>query len=97
MRPDSDLDIAVLPVTANPLSRVDVMELSATLSLAAKRSVDLGVLSSQNLIYASEALLKGRRFFCRDAFRTDLTAATILGLAAQFRFERKEIVNAYTA
>ena len=73
------------------------MELSATLTLVAKRSVDLGVLSSHNLIYASEALLKGKRFFCRDAFQTDLAAATLLGLTARYKFERKEIVNAYTA
>ena len=98
MRPDSDLDIAVLPVaTAGPLSQVDIAELSATLSLAAGRAVDVGVLSSRNLIYASEAILKGERFFCRDRFQADLAAATLLGLAAQFRYERREIVDAYTA
>jgi predicted nucleotidyltransferase len=97
MRPDSDLDIAVLPVAAKPLSQVDVSELSASLSLAATRTVDVGVLSSRNLIYASEAILKGRRFFCRDTFQTDLAAATLLGLAAWFKLERKEIVDAYTA
>ena len=98
MRPDSDLDIAVLPVaTAGLLSQVDVAELSATLSLAAGRAVDVGVLSSRNLIYASEAILQGERFFCRDTFQTDLAAATLLGLAARYRFERREIVDAYTA
>ena len=98
MQPDSDLDIAVLPVvTAGPLLQVDIAELSATLSLAAGRAVDVGVLSSRNLIYASEAIFKGERFFCRDRFQADLTAATLLGLAIQFRFERREIVDAYTA
>ena len=98
MRPDSDLDIAVLPVaTAGLLSQVDIAELSAALSLAAGRTVDLGVLSSRNLIYASEAIFKGERFFCRDTFQADLAAATLLGLALQFRFERREIVDAYTA
>jgi len=98
MRPDSDLDIAVLPVvTAGPLSQVDIAELSASLSLATGRTVDVGILSSRNLIYASEAILKGERFFCRDTFQADLAAATLLGLAAQFRFERREIVDAYIA
>lgn len=97
MRPDSDLDIAVLPVKGGQLSQVDMVDLSAALSLAARRPVDLGALSSRNLIYSSEALLKGRRFFCRDAVQTDLAAATLLGLSIQFRFERREIVNAYTA
>jgi len=98
MRPDSDLDIAVLPVaTAGLLHQVDIAELSATLSLAAGRVVDLGVLSSRNLIYASEAILKGERFFCRDTFQADLAAATLLGLFIQFNFERREILDAYTA
>ena len=98
MRPDSDLDIAVLPIaTAGLLQQVDIAELSASLTLAAGRAVDVGVLSSRNLIYASEAIFKGERFFCRDTFQADLAAATLLGLAAQFRFERREIVDAYTA
>jgi len=97
LRPDSDLDIAVLPVAGKQLSPVDLGELSASLSPAAGRNVDLGLLSSQNLIYASQAILKGERFFCRDAFQGDLAEATLLGLAARFKFERREIVNAYTA
>jgi len=97
MRPDSDLDIAVLPVAAGRLFQVDIADLSATLSLAAGRAVDVGILSSRNLIYASEAILKGERFFCRDRFQADLAAATLLGLAVQFRFERREIIDAYTA
>ena len=98
MRPDSDLDIAVLPlVTAGPLRQVDIAELSASLSQAARRAVDVGILSSRNLIYASEAILQGERFFCRDTFQADLAAATLLGLAARYRFERREIVDAYTA
>jgi predicted nucleotidyltransferase len=97
MRPESDLDIAVLPVAGGPLSQGDISELSATLSLTAGRVVDVGILSSRNLIYASEALLKGRRFFCRDTFQTDLAVATLLGLAARFKFERREIIDAYTS
>jgi len=97
MRPDSDLDIAILPVSGEPLAQVDIAELSASLSLSAERTVDVGVLSSHNLIYASEAILKGKRFFCRDTFQADLAVATLLGLTARFKFEREEIVNAYTA
>lgn len=97
LRPDSDLDIAILPVAGRQLSLVDLGELSASLGPAAGRNVDLGLLTSQNLIYASQAILKGERFFCRDVFQADLAEATLLGLAARFKFERREIVNAYTA
>lgn len=97
MRPDSDLDIAVLPVRGEPFSAIAAIELAAGLSLMAGRTADLGVVSSQNLIYASQVFLTGERFFCRDVFQTDLAAATLLGLAAALRFERKEIVDAYAA
>lgn len=97
MRPDSDLDIAILPIAGELLSRVDIAELSTSLTLAAGRAVDVGVLSSHNLIYACQAVLKGKRFFCRDTFQADLAVATLLGLTARFNFEREEIVNAYTA
>jgi len=97
MRADSDLDIAILPAMGTPWSATDTVDLASNLSLMAGRTVDLGVLSSQNLIYASQVFLTGERFFCRDAFAADLAAATLLGLAAQFRFERKEIVDVYAA
>jgi uncharacterized protein len=97
LRDDSDLDIAILPMAGTPWSARDSVELATELSLIAGRSVDLGVLSSQNLIDATQALLTGERFLCRDEFQTDLAAATLLGLSAGFRFERREIVDAYTA
>jgi len=97
MRADSDLDIAVLAAGGTGIPPADLLELSAKLSLAAGRTVDLGVLSAKNLIYASQVLLKGMRFFCRDAFAADLAAATLLGLAVQFHFERKEVVDEYAA
>jgi predicted nucleotidyltransferase len=97
LRTDSDLDIAILPAAGTPWSARDTVELATDLSLIARRNVDLGVLSSQNLVYAAQALLTGERFFCRDEFQTDLAAATLLGLNAGFRFERKEIVDAYAA
>ena len=96
LRPDSDIDIAILSVSSAVFSPLDLADLATELTLVAGRSVDLGVVSSQNLIYASEAILTGRRFLCRNVFQTDLRAATLLGLAAQFKFERQEIINGYT-
>jgi len=96
MRPASDLDIAILLKSGTKISSVELFELAADLTTVAKRNVDLGQLSSQNLIYASEALLKGHRFCCQDTSKADLLAATLLGLAMEFQIERKEIIDAYT-
>lgn len=95
-RPDSDIDIAVMPRPDCRLTADELMDLAGALTAAAGRRVDVGLLSTQNLIYACQAIGDGRRIFCRDAFRADLTAATLLSLAAQLRFERREIVDAYT-
>lgn len=97
MRPDSDLDIALLAYQGKTLSQQDLFDLAADLTTLAGRQVDLGVLSSQNLIYASEALLKGQRFYCTEPHQTDLEASTLLGMAMEFHSERREIVDAYTA
>jgi len=97
MRPDSDIDIAILPDVGSDLSPLDVFDLSADLSVITTRTVDLGQLSGRNLVYASEALLKGCRFHCVDIEKADLMASTLLGLAMAFNMERREILDAYRA
>ncbi|MFC1761251.1 nucleotidyltransferase domain-containing protein [Planctomycetota bacterium] len=97
MRPDSDIDIAILPQAETTLSHLEIFELAADLTEIAARNVDLGLLSSQNLVYASEALLKGQRICCQDIPQTDLMVATLLGLSLEFNIERKEIIDVYTA
>lgn len=96
MRPDSDVDIALLPKPGQKLSPLDLADMSVSITLSVGRVVDLGVITSQNLIYASEAILKGRRILCHNQFQTDLSVATLLGLTAQLKFERQEIQNGYT-
>ncbi len=96
LRLESDIDIALLPVSGKKLSPLDLLEMATLLTSSAGRTVDLGVMSSQNLIYSSQAILTGQRFLCRDQYEADLSVATLLGLTAQFKFERQEIVNGYT-
>ena len=96
-RPDSDVDIAILPTAGRMPSQGEVVELASELTMITERPVDIGLLSSQNLVYACEALLKGHRFYCQDMAKADLASATLLGLAMAFNIERKEIMDAYTA
>jgi predicted nucleotidyltransferase len=96
MRIESDIDIALLLVSGRKLSPLDLLEMATSLTSSAERTVDLGVMSSQNLIYSSQAILTGHRFLCRDQYEADLSIATLLGLTVQFKFERREIVNGYT-
>ena len=94
-RDDSDMDLAVL---LGPGRRMDLMarlELAADLSQVAGRTVDVGLLSTQNLIYAKEAIISGRCIYCRDTGARDLFAATALAMYLQLKRERREIEKAY--
>jgi predicted nucleotidyltransferase len=97
MRPDSDVDIAVLPCEGVRLSWMDRLALADGLAEPLGRTVDLGVLDSANLVYAKEAITSGTCILTRDRFRSDLFAATALALYARLREERKEIEDAYRA
>ncbi len=97
MRPDSDLDLALMTMPDATLSPQDRITLAAELGLEVGIVVDIGELSSKNLVYAKEAILTGRRFFTRDVFQADLKACTLLGMYFRFNEERREVLDAYRA
>jgi uncharacterized protein len=94
-RPDSDVDIAVLPAPGVSISTMERLDLAAVLAQAVGRIVDIGILDTANLVYAREAVLGGICIFSASDMRRDLFAATALGLYAQLREERREVENAY--
>jgi predicted nucleotidyltransferase len=97
MRPDSDVDIAVVPAAGREFTAMDLGRLAAAISLEVGRVVDLGILNSANLVYARQAILAGRRIYARDPKRTDLLAASLLGMYERFNLDRREVRDAYTA
>ena len=97
MRPDSDIDIALLPRNGTSFSLQDRIDLIGTLSLALRREVDLGLITPQNLIYASEAILTGKRILTLDASYADQAEIRMLGEYLQFRLDRREVEEAYHA
>ena len=97
MRSDSDIDIAILPRNDMSISLQDRIALIGSLSLALRHEVDLGIITAQNLIYASEAILTGKRFLTLDTAYVDQTEMRLLGGYLQLRFDRREIEEAYHA
>ena len=95
MRPDSDIDLAVLVMPGTRLGALERAELAADASIILGRDVDLGELSSSNLVYAYEVIMKGRRLFERDEGRAGLMEACLLGMFANFNLERRELLDAY--
>ncbi len=96
-RQDSDIDIAILPSPGVTLSALDHLQLNADIGESVTLPVDIGILSSQNVIYAKEAILRGKCIVVKDRTYRDIFAATALGLYVALRDERMEIEHAYTA
>jgi predicted nucleotidyltransferase len=95
LRPDSDIDLAFMPEPGVRIGPLDRAEMGTAVSFDLGRDVDIGELSSENLIYSREALLKGIRLFSRDSVRTDLYAASLLGMYVRFNEDRRELTDAY--
>jgi len=97
LRPDSDLDIAVLPVTPDGFPLADQLSLGAELSRIAGREVDLGVLTTRNLVYAKEAVTRGRLIFDGDHTATAMFEMYALSMYASLQEARREVLRAYAA
>ncbi|PKL08494.1 MAG: nucleotidyltransferase domain-containing protein [Spirochaetae bacterium HGW-Spirochaetae-7] len=95
MRADSDIDLAILPAQGCTLGSLERAELTGNLAYAVGREVDLGLVSSRNLVYSREALLTGRLLYTRDRYYTELMAASLMGMYDRFQGERKELMDAY--
>lgn len=93
----SDIDLGILLEQGEKFPILDRVYLGNSLSYELGREVDLGEISSRNLIYASEALLKGDIIYSRDSDRINLRRATLLGMYFNFNEDRKEILDAYRA
>ena len=97
LRPDSDVDIAVLPTAPNRLLLTERLTLAAELSRLAGREVDLGVLTTRNLVYAKEAVTRGRLIFDRDHSMTATFEMYALSMYASLQEARREVLRVYAA
>lgn len=97
LRPDSDVDIAVLPRRTMAITVADRLALTAELTAILQREVDLGVLSTANVVYAKEAIATGSLLFERDHRVTATFAMLALSMYASLQEARREVLRAYAA
>jgi predicted nucleotidyltransferase len=95
LRPDSDVDIAVLPRFPDGISLAERLSLAAELGRLVGREVDLGVLTTRNLVYAKEAVSRGRLIFDRDHAATARFEMYALSMYASLQEARREVLAAY--
>ncbi len=97
LRDDSDIDIALLPTEQHTISVQSRLELAARLEIRLGRTIDIGIINSENLIYASEAILKGQRILTSKKEYTETTEMRLLGCYLVFKQDRKEVEEVYRA
>ena len=97
LRPDSDVDLAVLPRPETKVDPEELLRFGASLMSHLGRTVDVGLVSSSNLVYAKEALLNGILLSDAQPELTTLVKANLLALYLRFQEDRKEVLDAYRA
>jgi uncharacterized protein len=97
MRPESDVDIAVMVSPDRTFRDLDRIKLAAEISIEIGIPTDIGILSSANLVYAKEVYSKGIEIYINNRNYSDLMRATLLGMYLQFQEDRREVINAYRA
>lgn len=97
MHPNSDVDIALLPVPGKILPMLERLQYAAELETILGHPVDIGILSTGNLVYAKEVMDHGTELFSKNRFRSELFLSTCLSMYAELQQQRKEVLNAYSA
>jgi len=93
LRPDSDIDIAVLPVRGRSFTVMERLSLAAELGRILARPVDLGVLTTANVVHAKETVTNGRLIFDRHHPTTARFAMLTLSMYAALQEARREVLR----
>ncbi len=94
-REESDIDCALLLHAPCSLSDVEQLHWAGQLSGVVGRRIDLGIISTHNLVYAMQAISKGELLFCRNAVEKDRVVMRLYSLYAKLREDRAEVEQAY--
>jgi len=91
LRPDSDIDLAIL--AAAPLPATRLWSLAQSLALTAGRDVDLIDLQSASTVMRAQVISKGKRLYCADEARCGEFEDRVYSDYARLNEERREILN----
>lgn len=94
---ESDIDLALMLEAGAEMSPRERLRIANDLAYKLERSVDLGEISSANLVYSREVFLSGVPIFQRNPEKASLRRAGLMGMYIQFNLDRKEVLDAYRA
>ena len=85
------------PSAGRGFSVPERLSLTAELTKIVGRTVDLGILTTANLVYAKEAVVKGRLVYECDHRITARFEMLVLSMYAALQEARREVLRAYAA
>lgn len=94
-REESDIDCALLLRAGGWIDHVGRLWLTGELSESVGRTVDIGIISSANLVYAMQAVSKESLLFAHDKTVVETTVMYIYSLCTTLREERYEVEKSY--
>lgn len=97
LRPDSDVDISLLLKPHMNIPPQHRLSLTGELESLFGRPVDLGILSTNNLVYAKEVIKQGQELFTENSFFSERFFSVCLSMYADLQQDRKEVLHAYSA
>lgn len=95
VHPGSDIDLALLPDQAEKIDFRELLKMSGDLEIKLNRTIDIGVVSSKNLVYAKEVIYNGCCLLVKDKYKKEIYETTLLSMYTDFQYERREVLNAY--
>ncbi len=95
LRADSDIDLALLFEHGKNPDAKKLFTVRSELEEAVGRSVDLGVLSTENPVFAKEVITSGKRLMCTDATFCQYFEMYVLSFYAKLNDERRQVLNSY--
>jgi len=97
MRKDSDIDLALLPFPGMKINDKQRLQLSSELSFLLRWVIDMGVISSADLVYARESLLNGICLYRNNIDLNTIEKNRLISMYYQFNEDRQEVIIAYSA
>ena len=95
LRPDSDVDVALLLKPGQKLPTQVLLSLAVNAEKILGRKLHLGLLSLDNLIFATEVYQNGRELFCREPELRDRFFMDLLSRYVEFNRARQVVLDAY--
>ena len=94
-RPNSDIDLGIMPYDGTVITSGELLKMIGDLGYKFGYDFDLGLVQSNNLIYAKEAIWTGERIQSKNELKTLWKEYILTSMYFNFQVERKVVLDAY--